>query len=460
MRFNYLSFLIASPASILSVVRATPTTAALPNTATVNLNNSIGATKFLASGFIYGFPDNGTNAQTSIPDYLIKDIKFGATRAGGAQISAPGWASGGYEGGYQKRFESALSNYRSARKYGGAFILLPHDLWGAQGGGAPQFPGDDGNWSEMEKFWNQVIADVKDNDMLDGLVIDIWNEPDGSGFWARSWAQYVEYYVRTTKLIRAALPDVLISGPSTAHSPSLDSENWKAWMSAVAGNQTVPDIYSWHQIGEWEREPDSTVPDFNKLRADYGLPEKPIDVNEYGWNTEQNPANSVYYISQLERHNIRGLRSNWASGSDLHDYMGNLVAKKNGQYVPNGDWQLYKYYAEMVGERLETIAASDPQFDVFAVRERLVLKVIAGTRSLQRNGTITITGLESLGFASSDLIGVRRYRFDWNGPQAEVGKPVDLAFITYRFTEGTINIPFAPPTNTTAFSYEIALRRS
>ena len=95
-----------------------------------------------------------------------------------------------------------MSNYKSARKYGGAFILLPHDLWGAQGGGAPPFPGDKGNWSEMEKFWNQIIANLKNNNMLEGLVIDIWNEPYGSGFWARSWAQYVEYYIRATKIIR------------------------------------------------------------------------------------------------------------------------------------------------------------------------------------------------------------------------------------------------------------------
>jgi len=200
MRLSYLGLLVASPASILSVVRATPT-ALLANTATVNAHKSTGAATHLASGFIYGLPDNGANAKTSIPDHFLTDIKFRATRAGGAQISAPGWASGGYNG-YQKRFESALSNYKSVRKYGGAFILLPHDLWGAQGGGAPRFPGDKGNWSEMGKFWNQIIADLKNNNMLEGLVIDIWNEPDGSGFWARSWAQYVEYYIRATKIIR------------------------------------------------------------------------------------------------------------------------------------------------------------------------------------------------------------------------------------------------------------------
>ncbi|KAK5634246.1 hypothetical protein RRF57_009960 [Xylaria bambusicola] len=176
-------------------------------TATVNLAKSTGEARFLGSGFIYGWPDNGTSANHLIPDYLVTGLKFNANRAGGAQIAAKGWATGGYKG-YLGRFDSALSNYRTTRKYGGEFILLPHDLWGADGGqgSASPYPGDNGNWTNMEAFWNQTIKDLKANDMLDGLVVDIWNEPDIDTFWTRSWAQYIEYYVRATKLIRQVVP--------------------------------------------------------------------------------------------------------------------------------------------------------------------------------------------------------------------------------------------------------------
>jgi hypothetical protein len=176
-------------------------------TATVNLAKSIGEAKFLGSGFIYGWPDNGTSAGHSIPDYLVTGLKFNANRAGGAQIAAKGWATGGYKG-YLGRFNSALSNYLTTRKYGGEFILLPHDLWGADGGqgSTSPYPGDNGNWTNTEAFWNQTIKDLKANNMLDGLVVDIWNEPDIDTFWTRPWAQYVEYYVRATKLIRQVVP--------------------------------------------------------------------------------------------------------------------------------------------------------------------------------------------------------------------------------------------------------------
>lgn len=106
--------------------------------------------------------------------------------------------------GYTERFQSALSNYRTTRKYGGEFILLPHDLWGADGGegSTSPFPGDNGNWTEMEAFWSQVISDLKANNMLDSLIIDLWNEPDGSGFWPRTWDQFLEYWNRAFALVR------------------------------------------------------------------------------------------------------------------------------------------------------------------------------------------------------------------------------------------------------------------
>lgn len=133
-------------------------------------------------------PDNGTDVDNSIPANFVTDIKFHSSRAGGAQIPALGWAGGGYSE-YIGRFKSTLSNYLTTRKYGGDFILLPHDLWGADGGQSSGsiFPGDNGNWTEMEVFLGQVVNDLKENDMLGGLVVDLWNEPDLTGFWNRSW---------------------------------------------------------------------------------------------------------------------------------------------------------------------------------------------------------------------------------------------------------------------------------
>ena len=183
----------------LSLGSATPS---CNQVATVNLNTRVGKARNLASGFIYGFPDNGTEADDSIPSYLVRGINFHANRAGGAQLVPRGWV-GGYED-YVARFNSTLSNYKTTRKYGGDFILLVHDIWGADGslGDAGPYPGDDGNWGDMEVYLRQLCDDIKSHDMLDGLVMDLWNEPELDIFWARPWAQYVEYYVRASRIVR------------------------------------------------------------------------------------------------------------------------------------------------------------------------------------------------------------------------------------------------------------------
>lgn len=65
-------------------------------TATVSLAQPSGTPSQLASGFIYGIPDNGSSISAQIPDHFYTDIKFNYCRAGGAQLPAPsrGWIFG------------------------------------------------------------------------------------------------------------------------------------------------------------------------------------------------------------------------------------------------------------------------------------------------------------------------------------------------------------------------------
>ncbi|TLD07799.1 hypothetical protein PgNI_11113 [Pyricularia grisea] len=454
---SYLAALSVFSALLICPAASLATRQTTAGTATVNLTTSIGHAKCLGSGFIYGWPDNGTSVDTSIPDYLAQGIRFNSTRAGGAQIAARGWA-GGFDG-YKERFNSALSNYRTTRKYGGDFILLPHDLWGADSvqSSGTAFPGDNGNWTDAYLFLDQLVADLKANDMLEGLVIDIWNEPDGSSFWARSWQQYLDYYVKAHNYIKTQLPRTLISGPSMANAPTLTDDKWNSWMSTVVGNATIPNIWSWHQISS-TRDLDLVVPDFYTLLYNHNLPERPIDINEYAWPSEQTPAHSVFYISQLERHNLRGLRANWGSGTALHDNMADLVFHNTttSSYSPNGEWYLYKYYADMVGERVDTAASADAKSDVFAVVDGGVAKILTGTRSVQGTYEVVVSGLTRLGLPKDGTVQVHTRRFDWAGAKVDVGGPVDLGNTTMNYSSDTLTISVTYPTNATAFAFELS----
>ncbi|KAK0388006.1 hypothetical protein NLU13_4250 [Sarocladium strictum] len=430
-------------------------------TASVDLSIQVGQAAQLGSGFIYGWPDNGVEAATSIPEELVTGMGFHSCRAGGAQLPAPalGWATGGYDN-YIGRLESTLSNYRTTRKYGGDFILLPHDLWGADGGLDGPYPGDNGNWTEMEKFWDQVISDLKGNDMLEGLVIDLWNEPDINTFWGRSWDQYLEYYVRANEIVRRELPNTLISGPSNAGAPALNSDPWNRWMERIAADNAIPDIYSWHQIGDEDRQPDKVMPDFNAMRKTYGLPERPIDVNEYAWPESQNPAHTTWYLAQLERHNLRGLRANWGSGGQLHDLMADLVFHDNGTYRPNGEWYLYQYYTQMKGTRVKTTGSEDLSFDAFAVVSDVDAKIITGTRNLKAPYQLVVTGLSALGLPDEGTVQVRTIQFNWSGKATDTGAPVDLGLSQHSISNRKLVMVVEQPTNTTSFAFELTANSS
>ena len=168
-------------------------------TATVDLGVSTGEPSHWASGFIYGIPDT----PNQIADHWYTHIGFRYGRAGGAQLNAParGWIWGLQE--YKGRLESTLSNYRTCRKYGADFILLPHDIWGTDHvNSSTVWPGDNGDWSDYDYFVRTLMTDLKINDALEGLVWDIWNEPDISIFWVRDQQQWIDLYIRTHKIIR------------------------------------------------------------------------------------------------------------------------------------------------------------------------------------------------------------------------------------------------------------------
>lgn len=184
---------------ILSILLATSLAAADNITATVNLAVTKGSPEHLASGFIYGLPDT----PDFIPDHWYTDMGFRYGRAGGAQLEAPnrGWIWGLKE--YKGRLASTLSNYKTSRKYGADFIILPHDIWGTDhANSSTVWPGDDGDWTDYDLFIRTLMADLKANNALEGLVWDTWNEPDLTAFWVRSQQQWLDLYIRTHKLLR------------------------------------------------------------------------------------------------------------------------------------------------------------------------------------------------------------------------------------------------------------------
>ena len=213
-----------------------------------------------------------------------------------------------------------LSPVCTIRGYGGRFTLLMHDLWGADSkqGESFSWPGDNGDWTEHDAFLDTVFGDLKANDALKGLDIDIWNEPDITAFWNTA-QEYLATWNHTWHRIREELPETVITGSSAASTPERSGQWWVDFMAYVSETNTIPDQWAWHLIDSATNARQSTAePDF--FADQYSFPTRPINMNEYGKaEGEQNPVGAVYFTEQLERANTAGLRANWASDKEFQD---------------------------------------------------------------------------------------------------------------------------------------------
>src|SRR6478609_10509030 len=185
-------------AAVLAVAAAVAVSAAHPALAadesvSVNFATTTGTPTYRASGWIYGMTEDGTNP----PDNYFRDVKFQAMRAGGAQLAGGGWVGGGY----QRRWNATVAQAKRTAALGGTFILLNHDIWGADGSSISRYPGDNGSWTDYDNYLNTLFNDVKNA----GITVewDIWNEPNITIFWNRPQSQYFELWKHTYQRIRA-----------------------------------------------------------------------------------------------------------------------------------------------------------------------------------------------------------------------------------------------------------------
>jgi hypothetical protein len=101
---------------------------------------------------------------------------------------------------------------------------------------------------------------------------------------------------------------------------------WTNFLSFVKSNSSVPDEWVWHMEGGGG-DMEGAYGALTSMLKTYKLPVKPLNIDEYGTFPEQVPCGSAWWISQLERVNAHGLRGNWLSGLQLHDFMASLLSK-------------------------------------------------------------------------------------------------------------------------------------
>ncbi|MGW4945333.1 RICIN domain-containing protein [Actinoplanes sp. NPDC004185] len=422
----------------------------------VNFAATGSAPTYRASGWIYGMTENGA----APPDHFFTDIKYQAMRAGGAQLPGSGWVGGAYD----RRWNATRAQMLRTRALGGTFVLLPHDLWGADGAAISRFPGDNGDWSDYNAFLTRVINDVK----ATGVPVewDIWNEPNITLFWNRPQAQYLELWRRTYQRLRAEMPGTLIVGPSLAGVPTTNGAWWNQYLDYVKANNAVPDIISWHALPS---DPVANVAAADTTLGSRGIPHsRPYQINEYGASDEQNPGDGAWYITRLERAGADGLRANWASGGNLHNDLGNLLVHNSaGQYQPKGEWWVYRFYAAQTGTAVATTPSAG--YDAYATKAGGNAKVLVGGGRTTGAVTVNLQSLNATsGVVVNNQVRVQVQRIPHNNGGAVAGPTTvqdRVVTLTNNATAVTIanntvtdayTITVLPPTDTTFRTVAVA----
>ncbi|WP_241826905.1 RICIN domain-containing protein [Streptomyces graminilatus] len=454
-RTTALAALLASVAALAlpgTSARAADTTVA------VDFATAGGAPTYRASGTLYGMTENGSLPQ----DHFYRDIKWKFMRAGGAQLDNPGgWVAGKYD----RRWNATLAQYKRTKALGGTFVLLPHDLWGADGTSIPTFPGDNGDWSRFDAFYDRLLGDVKAAGMTD-IDWDIWNEPECRQFWGSGQPQYLEMWKRAYRKIRAAIPGAVVVGASGCSKPSTGNTWWNTYLDYVKANNVAPDIYSWHDL------PGDPVVDSNAinsmLAARSMTTSRPFQVNEYGNGDEQNPGRGGWYISRLERAGVDGLRANWASAANLHDFEANLLTKSGSQYLPLGEWFLYRYYGSQTGNVVKVTPGANT--DGLATKDNSArnAKILLGSNGNTGTVTVALNRLDTTSVVENGRVRAVVQRIPNNGGGAVTG-PVtvsdrtlsvggDSASVSVPWTDSKdgYTVTLLPPSNTTVSTVAVA----
>ncbi|KAJ4482405.1 glycoside hydrolase family 39 protein [Lentinula aciculospora] len=396
---------------------------------TVNLADNTGTSLHLASGFLYGIPD----ALEQIPDSPYEDMGFNYGRGSGAQLAAParGWIFGLTK--FKNRFESAVSNYNTARRFNAKFILLLNDLWGTDGTqpAGSVLPGDDGDWDNYDSV--NVIAGINSNSMFTGLAVDLWNEPDaGTLFWNGNQGQWLTMWSRGYDAFRASLVSTVeLFGPTLAGAPETTNTWWTTFLAQIFGDGTVPDAYVWHLEGSTADVNDNlqtNIPILDSMLSSHGLATKPI----------QCPGGSAWWISRLERFNDPGLRRNWLSGTELHDFLAN--------------YQVYQYYNQMMtGHRVVTTGSIGRLMDSYATVGTDQVRILVGGRQV----TASDCSLSSVGLPTSGTLDINTFQFSFTG--GNVGAPTNLGVVAHTYTGNSVSFPiFQTDTTTWAFEFAVA----
>lgn len=203
--------------------------------------------------------------------------------------------------------------------------------------------------------WFKKLAETVQRKQASGVTnyygYEIWNEPNGT--WKSSSLSFNDFWSQTYTELRRLEPNATIVGPSMA---GYNSGFLSDFLTYCKAHQVVPDVISWHELSGEPLTAD--LQNYRSLEKSLGIGPLPISINEYSGARQQTdegkPGTSAPMIAKFERFQVDSACISYWDVAHA-GRLGSLLATDT---APNGGWWFYKWYGDMTGNMVMTIAPS------------------------------------------------------------------------------------------------------
>jgi hypothetical protein len=416
-------------------------------TVTVNLAQTGAAPSHVGSGFLYGLNQDGSGPT----DSWLQPLAPTLFRGGGARLAGDGWIGDGYISGpgFQTRITSALDQAArvTASPYDATYHLLVSDLYGADTTQPSNtvYPCDNGDCANWISFIDTVVADVQ-NSGLSRVDFDIWNEPDGTGFWPRgvNSTQYFQMWDTAVREIRRLDASAVIVGASFSQ---YNSSFMQTFLSQAKTDGTLPNVLNWHFGDDPVNDADQTT----SIESSLGISPIPLTVNEYLFGNQQTAGTSAWWLDRFAASGItaaaHAIWTNCCVGGTLDE----TIAGTGSLAAPTGQWWAYRAYGALTGS---TVAAGSGNADIAvaaaADQSAGQANVLIGNDSGQTGTTtVSVQGLGSASWLTSgSTVHATLYRIP---DQTPLSVPITVSDADVTISNGGISVPATFQSGTDAF---------
>ncbi len=251
--------------------------------------------------------------------------------------------------------------------------------------------------------------------------------------------------------------------------PQWQWDGWHTWLSYLYERDSMPDVITWHQLERNENRYKTDIEEFEHLRSIFAgegnesvyygrvnntdvdkIPADvpPIVINEIAQSDECGvPGALVNWIGRFEDAQAYGCLPFWHQADNLND----LAADAN---EPNSAWWLYKWYADMAGQRL-SISTNDSYSGLYGVasieEDAKKATTLFGLGSFDGDLKVVLDRLDETNvFEGAEKVHVKLDATYFKGFNSAC-EPETVLEGTYELEDGALNIEIAEARRSTAY---------